>query len=71
MGLLVALFLHASYHLGLGVVHGQVEGLITGGFLMFVAVILAWLRLAARFSGGPDGKNHLSIRSNWMNGTPA
>lgn len=66
LGLMIALFADASYHLGVGVIDERAESLMTGGFLMFTAVTLAWLRLSLNFSGGKKGEGHLRIRSNWM-----
>jgi len=66
LGLMIALFADASYHLGVGVIHEKTESLMTGGFLMFASVTLAWLRLSLNVFGGQNGQGHLRIRSNWM-----
>lgn len=66
LGLMIALFAGASYNLGLGVAQDRFESLITGGFLMFAVVTLAWLRVSLDFSGGQNDQGHLRIRTNWM-----
>ena len=71
LGLMIALFADASYHLGTGVIEERVESLMTGGFLMFTAVTLAWLRMSLNFSAGQNGEGHLRIRSNWMSSEAA
>lgn len=56
LGTMMVTFAAASYHLGLSVLTSRVEDLMTGGFLMFAAMGLAWLRLATYDStDAPEG----------------
>ncbi|TNF21636.1 MAG: hypothetical protein EP318_06700 [Rhodobacteraceae bacterium] len=71
LGLMIAFFADASYHLGVGVIHDRTESLMTGGFLMFAAVTLAWLRMSLNFSAGRNGEGHLRIRTDWMSAETA
>ncbi len=61
---MVTLFVAATWHLAQGVVQSRVEGLMSGGGLMFIAVITAWLRVSLGTLG--DSKGHIRARTDWM-----
>lgn len=58
---MVALFVTASWHLANGASQGRIEGLMSGGCLMFGAVAVTWLRLWVATVMAPAG-GHMATR---------